>query len=63
MQKIVYEEWLPKILGDNLNHIEPYRGYNRLIDPSTANEFGVAVMRFGHGIMPPVIERRDVNYK
>lgn len=62
MQKIVYDEWLPKILGQNLNRISPYFGYRPDVDPRTADAFGAAVMRFGHGIMPPVVERRDANY-
>lgn len=63
MQKIVFEEWMPTILGQTLEKISPYLGYKPDVNPDTEVAVGQAVMRFGHGIMVPIVQRRDVNYQ
>uniref|UniRef100_A0A915HJE6 Peroxidase n=1 Tax=Romanomermis culicivorax TaxID=13658 RepID=A0A915HJE6_ROMCU len=52
LQAIVYKEWLPKILGSRFDSlIGQYRGYNPSTDPSMADHFTFAAMRFGHGMI------------
>ena len=46
LQKIVYEDYLPIILGPNA--LPSYAGHNQDIDPSILNGFAAAAYRFGH---------------
>jgi hypothetical protein len=46
-QSIVYNEWLPALLGPNLK-LAPYTGYNPDIRAEIKNEFATAAARFGH---------------
>ncbi len=59
IQQITYNEFLPLLLGPEFTQVEglglgggfgldPYSGYNELIDPSIANEFANAAYRLGH---------------
>ena len=58
-QHIIYNEWLPSVLGKN--HVEekyllPKKsGYSNIyfdLDPSISNEFATAGFRFGHSLIP-----------
>ena len=59
MQKVIYGEWLPVILGkdfvqnstNNLNL--PHQGttYNPKVNPSIENGFATAAFRFGHSML------------
>ncbi|VDK61362.1 unnamed protein product [Anisakis simplex] len=52
VQNIVYEEFLPKILGNSMSvHIGPYEGYKPDVDPTISNVFTTAAYRFGHGML------------
>ena len=61
MQKIVYGDYLPIILGSeamesfglNLNHESDY---NPATDPSIANSFATAAFRFGHSMIQGLIK-------
>ncbi|GMI09344.1 hypothetical protein TrVE_jg759 [Triparma verrucosa] len=46
-QSIVYNEWLPALLGPNLK-LAPYAGYNPDVKVEIKNEFATAAARFGH---------------
>jgi hypothetical protein len=62
-QHILYNEWLPIILGKQymatLNLFPLSAGYSRDYDPSVDprinNEFAAAGMRFGHSLIPGLI--------
>ena len=56
MQKVVYGEWLPVILGKDFvkNKLDiPLQGttYNPKVNPSIENGFATAAFRFGHSML------------
>ncbi|MEQ8824379.1 MAG: peroxidase family protein [Filomicrobium sp.] len=53
-QKVVYDEWLPELIGDVL---PDYTGYKNYVDASISNEFAGAAFRFGHTMLPTDFER------
>ena len=53
-QKVIYEEWLPELLGAPL---PAYQGYDQTVDPTISNEFAGAAFRFGHTMLPTDFER------
>jgi hypothetical protein len=57
MQKITYDEWLPKIIGENA--LPPYVGFDPLVDASIKIEFNAAALRFGHSIVSNALDRID----
>ena len=67
-QHIVYNEWLPILLGVNYmttNNLLPLtsgysRDYDEDTDPSTYNEFAAAAFRFGHSMIASLIPERDI---
>jgi hypothetical protein len=60
MQHVVYNEYLPLVLGkDTMEQYKLYPGlydfdtvYDEKIDASTRNAFGAAAFRFGHSQIP-----------
>eukprot|EP00178_Gracilaria_changii_P026911 TRINITY_DN8326_c0_g1_i1.p1 TRINITY_DN8326_c0_g1~~TRINITY_DN8326_c0_g1_i1.p1 ORF type:complete len:569 (-),score=92.13 TRINITY_DN8326_c0_g1_i1:370-2076(-) len=56
-QKIVYEEWLPVMLGRNA--VRRYRGYQPQVDPTVSVEFSTAGFRVGHTMVGNSISRVD----
>ena len=64
IQKITYEDYLPKVLGNTFNKfIGRYTGYNPMVDPSIPNSFATAAYRYGHSLVRPRFDRLDVNYR
>ncbi|MFH4978018.1 hypothetical protein AB6A40_004727 [Gnathostoma spinigerum] len=65
LQVITFQYWLPKVLGpDGYAHlIGPYTGYDPEVDPTLANSFSAAALRFGHTIVNPVLYRLDKDFK
>uniref|UniRef100_A0A182JF30 Uncharacterized protein n=1 Tax=Anopheles atroparvus TaxID=41427 RepID=A0A182JF30_ANOAO len=67
LQHIVYNEYLPKVVGKRyatLYGLHPTWGeysdsYSDRVDPSVTSEFTVAAFRFGHSTVPSKLELKD----
>lgn len=57
-QAIVYNEYLPSILGDNA--LTEYSGYDSTIDPSIDRSFSSAGFRIGHTQLSSEVLRLDI---
>ncbi|MGH1417936.1 MAG: peroxidase family protein [Hyphomicrobiaceae bacterium] len=57
MQHIVYDEWLPLLVGQG--SMPEYMGYNPYVDPTISHEFASAAFRFGHSLLSSNIQRLD----
>ena len=63
-QHIVFNEYLPEILGrTGMSMLGSYDGYNSSVDSSIINAFATAAYRFGHSQILPLFERLDENYQ
>ncbi|PXF45334.1 Eosinophil peroxidase [Gracilariopsis chorda] len=58
-QRIIYEEWLPAILGRE--RLPSYRGYNPSVNPTISLEFTTAGFRLGHTLVSEDVPRVDNN--
>jgi hypothetical protein len=56
-QSIIYNEWIPAVLGPNA--LPAHTGYNSEVNPSIANEFSTVAFRFGHSLLSGQIERHN----
>lgn len=45
-----------------MSQLGPYRGYSADVNPSVANVFATAALRFGHTLINPFLLRLDHNY-
>jgi len=59
IQAITYNEFLPKLLGDNA--IPPFSHYNPNINPGISNLFATAAYRVGHTMLSSQIQRIDAS--
>ncbi len=55
-QSIVYNEWIPDVLGAKA--LPAYTGYNSHVDAAIANEFSTVAFRFGHSLLSGEVERQ-----
>ena len=60
IQHITYNEYLPKIIGNNA--LPKYSGYKPNIDATVANSFAAAAYRFGHSLVRPTLSQLNANY-
>jgi len=58
-QSIIYNEWIPAVLGTN--ELPAYQGYNSNVNASIANEFSTVAFRFGHSLLSGDVERQGNN--
>jgi hypothetical protein len=58
-QAIIYNEWIPAVMGANA--LPNYTGYNPNVDPAIATEFSTVGFRFGHSLLSGEIEREGNN--
>jgi len=58
-QNIVYNEWIPAVLGQRA--MPAYRGYNPNVNASISTEFSTVAFRFGHSMVSPDIAREGNN--
>ena len=59
MQKITYQDYLPKLINRWLlkSLLPRYKGYNASLDASIPNVFATAAYRYGHSLVRPVFAR------
>ncbi len=58
-QSIIYNEWLPAVLGQNA--LPAYKGYNPNVNSTIADEFSTVAFRFGRSLLSGEIERQGNN--
>jgi len=58
-QSIVYNEWIPAVLGSGA--LPRYTGYKSNVDAAISNEFSTVAFRFGHSMVSGNIERQNNN--
>ncbi len=58
-QHVVYDEYLPTVLGVHYRRIGPYRGYDEDEDPTTNVLFSTAAFRFGHSALTNILPFKD----
>jgi peroxidase len=54
-QSIVYNEWIPAVLG--INALPTYGGYKTNVDATISTEFSTVAFRFGHSLLSANIGR------
>ena len=59
MQVIVYNEFLPALMGQKL---PPYKGYKPMVNPGISNAFAAAAYRNGHSMVGPDIGVVNENF-
>ncbi|ROR98011.1 heme peroxidase [Sinobacterium caligoides] len=57
--KIVYEDWLPALLGSQSNKMKAYQGYSPWIDSRIDLAFSSSAFRVGHSMIPERVMPQD----
>lgn len=60
MQKITYDDFLPKIIGPNV--LPKYKKYRPKVNPGISNAFATAAFRFGHSLVPQSFDILNNNF-
>jgi peroxidase len=58
-QAIIYNEWIPDVLGANA--MPAYKGYNPNVNATISNDFSTVAFRFGHSLLSGNVERQGNN--
>lgn len=58
-QSIIYNEWIPAVLGTRA--LPGYSGYKSNVNPTISNEFATVGFRFGHSLLSAEIGRDQNN--
>jgi hypothetical protein len=58
-QSIIYNEWIPSVLGGKA--LTAYKGYNPNVNAAISSEFSTVGFRFGHSLLDNDIERHQNN--
>ena len=58
-QSVIYNEWIPDVLGRHA--LAPYQGYNPHVNPTIATEFSTVAFRFGHTLLTGNLQRQGNN--
>lgn len=61
LQNVVYNEWLPVVLGQSAMSeydlgASTWTSYNSQVDPTIVNEFATASFRFGHTLVVGIFQ-------
>lgn len=56
---VIYEQWLPALLGSQADAVRPHQGYRRNADPRADLAFTTAAFRIGHTMVPEFVVPRD----
>ena len=59
VNSIVYNEWLPALLGSTCPGVNAYNGYDSSVNPQMSLEFSTAAFRLGHTALPNQISLID----
>ncbi|XP_072031526.1 uncharacterized protein [Amphiura filiformis] len=63
-QKITFEHWLPKTVGNKgIELLGEYTGYNPYVDASVGISFATATFRFGHAQISPTVIRLGSDFR
>ena len=65
LQKITYDDYLPKVLGPTTfsQLIGDYPGYDPRVNPGVANGFATAAYRYGHSLVRPEFARLGPDFE